>query len=54
MEQKTTTPSFEDKPKEQDFIKEYTPHACCMGFVLSAAIMCALIYFIYLLIKSLI
>lgn len=41
-------------PMEPDFIGKYAPHACCMGLLLSAAIMGGVIYLIYLLIKSLI
>lgn len=41
-------------PNERDFVEKYAPHACCMGLLLSAAIMGVVIYLIYLLIKSLI
>ena len=51
MEERPTTNKTQ---KERDFIEKYAPHACCMGLLLSAAIMGGVIYLIYFLITSLI
>lgn len=41
------------KPYERDLVGKYAPYACCMGFLLSALIMGAVLYLIFWLIKSL-
>lgn len=45
--------TYDETPKEQDFICKYAPHACCLAFLLIAGIMAVLIYFIYWIITKL-
>lgn len=44
---------YDEVPQERDFVDKYAPHACCLGFIFSATIVCFTIYGIYKLITYL-